>query len=319
MLSRAVTRGRRLRAIGFRTVLSILKVRFIYEVVLPAAERCGIQVLPSHYSSPAPDARQLRDTSAQWFRESNFPGIDFHLDDEERLLTEVTAYKPEYDHLPHRRVFEQGLGLGYPEVEASLLYAMVRHIKPRTIVEVGSGSSTLYSIRALSANRRETGVRSKMIAVEPDPRPTLTLTNMKGDCDVEIVPKVAQDLDIDFFKVLQRDDILFIDSSHVSKLGSDVDYLYLEVLPTLNPGVIVHIHDIPWPYPARDLDWVLKRRQYYTEPALVQALLINNDAFRILLSTSYLHHRAPKALRDAFAAYHTGQTVPTALWLRKET
>ena len=101
---------------------------------------------------------------------------------------------------------------------------------------------------------------------------------------------------------MSEGDILFIDSSHMVRINGDVNYLYLEVLPRLAKGVVVHIHDICFPYPTPPPDdWVFTRHQFWTEAALVQAFLIFNSAFKVLLCSSYLHYKAPDVLYSVFS------------------
>jgi hypothetical protein len=111
---------------------------------------------------------------------------------------------------------------------------------------------------------------------------------------------------------------LFIDSSHIAKVGSEVNYLYLEVLPRLRPGVFIHIHDIPFPYPTPEPEaWIFREHQFWNEAALVQALLCGNPLFEVVLCTSWLHHLHPEVLTSAFRSYDPSRHVPSSLWLRR--
>ena len=118
--------------------------------------------------------------------------------------------------------------------------------------------------------------------------------------------------------MLNKNDILFIDSSHIVKIGGDVNYLYLEVLPNLKKGVVIHIHDIPFPYPILNPEkFIFKKHLFLTEPALVHAFLMYNVAFKIILCSSYLHHKKRDALLSAFTNYDPLKHWPSSLWLRK--
>jgi len=131
-----------------------------------------------------------------------------------------------------------------------------------------------------------------------------------------LIPKKVQDIPLSEFKKLSENDILFIDSSHVLKIGSDVQYLYLEVLPRLNKGVIVHAHDIflPAEYPK---EWVLKNYIFWNEQYLLQAFLAFNNSFEVLWAGSYMHLRHPDKLEEAFSSYKRDKIWPSSFWIRK--
>lgn len=180
-------------------------------------------------------------------------------------------------------------------VSAIVLHAIVRHFRPHTIIEVGSGMSTLVSARAAAMNQRD-GYPVAVIAIEPNPSPVL----QRGVPGVtELVRKPVQDIGADYFKRLAENDILFIDSSHVVRTGSDVNFLYLEVLPRLARGVLVHVHDIFFPaeYPK---DWIVHSRRFWSEQYLLQAFLAHNNAWEVLWSESYMRAKHPSELEAVF-------------------
>jgi hypothetical protein len=120
------------------------------------------------------------------------------------------------------------------------------------------------------------------------------------------------------FQQLGAGDVLFIDSSHIAKINSDVNYLLLDVLPSLQKDVLIQIHDIPFPYPTPEPElWIFKRHLFWTEAALLHALLIGSQLFQVLLCSSYLHYKAPEALRSAFQNYDPARHFPTSIWLLK--
>jgi hypothetical protein len=114
-----------------------------------------------------------------------------------------------------------------------------------------------------------------------------------------LVTKKVQEIDLNFFSQLQSGDILFIDSSHTVKIGGDVNYLFLQVLPRLKPGVMVHVHDIFLPFEYRR-DWVLDEFRFWTEQYLLQAFLTFNSEFEVLMANSYLSHYYQEDLKAAF-------------------
>lgn len=308
---------RKLQSVGLREAIKIITRNFLFGKGFAFFEKFGIHVLPVYYYSPIPDTRELRKNFDRWYREWSFAGVDFNLEEQLNLLNSLRAYKIECDKLPSSGdIAEQDFGEGYGEPESHILYSMIRHFKPNTIIEVGSGYSTFFSVKALSLNKQQNGIDSKMICIEPYPHPELK--KIRGDCQIQILPKLVQDVGIDFFNVLGKGDILFIDSSHIVKIDSDVNYLYLEVLPNLKKGVVIHIHDISFPYPTPNPDyWIFRKHQFWTEAAIVQAFLMYNSTFKILMCSSFLHYKAPETLCSVFNIYDPRRHFPSSLWLQK--
>ena len=151
------------------------------------------------------------------------------------------------------------------------------------------------------------------MAVEPYPNATIK----KGFPGLSrLIDAPVQQVSLAEFERLRENDILFIDSSHVLKIGSDVEFLFLEVLPRLNPGVIVHIHDIflPANYPRR---WVVDELRFWNEQYILQAFLAFNRAFEVLWAASYMNIKHPERLESAFPSYKRGQRPPGSFWMRK--
>ena len=185
---------------------------------------------------------------------------------------------------------------------------MIRYLKPKRVIEVGSGVSTFYGTHALEAN----GCGS-YICVEPNPSPLLRSLPRVD----RIIEERVETLDVSLFQELDENDILFIDSSHTVKIGGDVVFLYLEVLPRLSGGVVVHIHDIAFPYPIWHPDQVIKGDRKWTEYAIVQAFLAFNHAFEIMVCMSYLHFKHPELLEQTIPFYNRASRPPVSLWIRR--
>jgi predicted O-methyltransferase YrrM len=308
---------KKLKARGLKEAIKTVVRKVFFGKILVFFERMGFHLLPVHFYSPIPSIRELRKNPKTWYKEGSFGGIDFNIKEQEGLLGELKAYENEYNKLPpYEQVAQQYFGEGYGEVEAHILYAMVRNFKPRAIIEVGSGISTYFLANAAAANSRAQQHGCQITCIEPYPWPKLDL--LRRDSELKIIKKPVQEIGIDFFKALKENDILFIDSSHIVKFGSDVDYLYLEILPNLNKGVIVHIHDIFFPYPIFDRNFFMfGEYRFWTEPALVQAFLTYNSAYKIILCSSYLHYKRSLALKAAFSVYSHQKHLPSSLWIKK--
>ena len=259
--------------------------------------RCGVIVLPVHYYAPVATVPELERTRGLWARKSDLPGIAVDIDAQiARLEATCAPYRDEYTgNTEYKRAVGLGAGPGYGFIEAQVLHAFVRAHKPRQVIEIGSGVSTLCMVSAAARNAAE-GAPCDVTCVEPHPSEVLKTMARVALFDVPV-----QEVPLAMFERLDRGDLLFIDSSHVVKVGGDVNYLVLDVLPRLKPGVVVHFHDIylPYDYP-RD---VLQTFYHGQETSLVRAYLIGNRAVRILFCLSQLHYERPAALRALFPEY----------------
>ncbi len=244
----------------------------------------GFHVTPVHFYQPIPDTRSLPDTL--WNQPSELAGIDMNDAVQLDLLrNQFPRFRPEYEQFPAEPTGEPGRfhsnnGL-FDGTDALVAYCMIRYFQPRLIIEVGSGFSSLIAAEAIAKNEN-----SSLICVEPFPQDFLR----KGFAGLHsLIEKKVEDIDLEFFSQLHAGDFLFIDSSHTVKIGGDVNYLFLEVLPRLKPGVIVHVHDIFFPFDYRR-DWVIDEHRFWTEQYLVQAFLMFNSEFEVLMANHYLAH-----------------------------
>jgi predicted O-methyltransferase YrrM len=215
------------------------------------------------------------------------PGLDLNEADQIKLLEHFEEMYPSIDFprvskATHRYFFEND---AYSYSDAIMLHCMMRHFKPEKIIEVGSGYS---SCAMLDTNERHFDHKIDMTFIEPYPdllRSLLRPSDLETVC---IMQTRLQDVPLDNFKALQSGDFLFIDSTHVSKTGSDVNYLFFEILPALNSGVHIHIHDVfyPFEYPK---DWVMAGRSW-NEIYILRAFLQFNESFKITIMNTYLEH-----------------------------
>ena len=235
------------------------------------SDRWGYHIRQIHYYEPLPDFRAI--TAEQINRRRSYSAINFQWDDQLALLRELTKHSHE---LPDTDFdFKNDFFNGF---DAAVYYSLIRHLQPRRIIEIGGGYSTRIAAKALAHNQN-----GKLSCIEPYPEERLLGT----ESSVEIIRKRVEEIDLDFFSCLEANDILFIDSSHTVKFGSDVCYEFLEVLPSLNPGVWIHVHDIFFPhdYPA---DWLLNRRLALNEQYLLEAFLAFNTRFSPQLANHWI-------------------------------
>lgn len=266
--------------------------------------RLGLNVARSDdYYSPLPLVAELEKTAARWNRPSELVGVRYDLDAMEQQLRQLMAsYAPEYAQLPSYEECKQlGYGPGFTTVDALLTFCMLRHLKPARYLEIGSGLSTYYAWQAALRNR-EDGAPCELTCIDPYAGPNLA--RLQG---VQLVRRPVQDVEPEFFAQLQAGDVLFIDSTHVVKLDGDVPYLYLEVVPRLNPGVTIHSHDIHFPYnvphPAEQYIFRAKWPRFWTEAMLLQAFLAYNRDFQLLLAPPLLRHYREEVLREVIPGY----------------
>jgi len=256
-------------------------------------DRWGYHIRPIHYYEPIPDFRSI--TLEQITRRREFPAIDFKWNDQLALLDELTTYHDDLSTLEFN--FDNGFFSGF---DAAVYYSVIRHLKPQRIIEIGGGYSTQLAAKALTSN-------GKLTCIEPYPE------RLNGAAaNVELIQKRVEQIDVDFFSCLEANDILFIDSSHTVKFGSDVCYEFLEILPRLKPGVWVHVHDIFFPhdYPA---EWLIERRMALNEQYLLEAFLSFNKQFQVTLANYWLclDHR------DATSRLWRSNEGASSLWMKR--
>jgi hypothetical protein len=251
----------------------------------------------------SPSARERR----------SLPGIDFN-DAGQLSLIELFGYAAELRSFPMTRgkdgeffynngTFEAG--------DAEFYYSVIRQFRSATVVEIGAGYSSLIAARALAKNQQEAGdYRYRHICIEPHENPWLE------SIGAEVIRLRLEDVDRDMFRALRMNDILFIDSSHVIRPQGEVLIEYLEILPQLQRGVLVHIHDVftPRDYPNA---WVIDEVRLWNEQYLVEAFLTGNSRFRVIGALNYLKHKYPQQLYRCFPVLAANPShEPGSLWLQ---
>lgn len=285
--------------------------------LLRIAGACGYE--PGHFYSPIPSIPEIRSNARRLFSEQVPLDVDLNLDAQRKLLGEFKSFRREfpYDFLNARESpnlrYKWVNGCQYRYSDVVFLYCAMRHLRPRRIVEVGCGSSSavILDVNDLFFNST---IQTSFI----DPYPA-GLHHFLKDSDrqhVNIIAEKVQDAPIDIFESLDENDILFIDSSHTVKIGSDVNHLVFEILPRLRKGVCIHFHDVFYAFELPE-HWILRYKRFWNESYLLRAFLMNNDSYEIWLFNTLLQTRCrewfeeemPECLLDE---YNTG-----SIWLRK--
>ena len=270
---------------------------------------------PGHFHSPLPDSKEIELRESELFddRIRTCPGIDLNDEAQLKLFREFVTY---YEDVPFaeeatsgRRYHFQNAFFSYGD--SIILYSFLRHFKPKRVVEVGSGFSSAVMLDTSSEFLDQ---QPAFTFIDPNPERLHGLLSPEDERTCEILDVPVQRVGLERFGELGEGDVLFIDSSHVVRIGSDVSYLVFEVLPSLARGVIVGIHDILWPfeYPR---EW-LRRGYAWNEAYLLRSFLQYNDTFEVLYYNDYfakkfgdeVHQHMPLIERDP------GGT----LWLRKK-
>ncbi len=262
---------------------------------------------PGHFYSPLSDTKEV----AKRKEETSVKGIDLRAASQKELLEKFVVYYQEqpFSHSQNNQFRYTFSNPFFCESDGLMLYAMLRHLNPVNVVEIGSG----YSSAVMLDTAENYNLSTKFTFVEPYPERLYSVIKESDKEKTEILEKGVQNIDFNKFKNLKENDILFIDSSHVAKYESDVNYLFFEVLPTLNKGVVIHIHDIffPFDYPY---EWI-KRGRAWNEGYLLKAFLQFNSVFQIELFNDYIIHKEKNWVSEnmSICLQNTGGSI----WLRK--
>ena len=270
----------------------------------------GVFPIRDHYYEPLFNSGEINKKGGI----RHLPGIDINTDEQLSVLSQFN-FLTELKSIPFDSNGEVRFYYNNPSFfagDAEYLYSMIRVKKPRKIIEIGSGFSTLMTLEAIRKNKSEnTNYDCSVTCIEPYEMPWLEQTG------VNVIRKKVEDVELSLFSNLGENDILFIDSSHIIRPDGDVLFEYLEILPMLKSGVIVHIHDIytPYDYPIENYE---KYVVFINEQYLVEALLTMNKSFRVIGALHYLKNNFPEALNAKFPIFaEHGKREPRSFWIVK--
>jgi len=280
------------RLVADRDKLQQANIALTAELASRNSELTGLKrdmgfVPPGHFYSPIPALDEIRNAELRIFRDvgRDSAGPNLHEEEQLTLLETLASY---YDDIPFPPQKVDGLRYyydndAYSYSDAILLHCMIRFLKPARIIEIGSGFSSCVT---LDTNELFFAGSIETTFIEPYPQLLTSLIKEKDKNSLRVTPHRVQDVDLSEFAALVADDILFVDSTHVSKVGSDVNHIVFDILPLLAKGVYVHFHDIfhPFEYPK---EWIFAGRAW-NEAYLLRAFLQYNDAFRVVLMNSFM-------------------------------
>ncbi len=267
-----------------------------------------------HFYSPFPDLEDLKKNENRIWHDlpEELKGIDLRSQEQLQLLEKFAGF---YEELPFGDNKKEGLRYyyqnpSYSYADAIFLFSMLRHLRPKRIIEVGSGFSSCVT---LDVNELFLGKSLKCTFIEPYPDLLLSLLSGQDKEEIRLIKSNLQDVPLEVFSELESGDVLFIDSTHVSRTGSDVNYILFEILPSLKSGVYIHVHDIfyPFEYPK---EWVFEGRGW-NEAYALRAFLQFNERFRIVFFSNYMvrFHRDIIETKMPLCLRNTGGNI----WIKK--
>jgi predicted O-methyltransferase YrrM len=267
---------------------------------------------PGHFYSPLPSRDEIAAVFARGGFGPPFADVDLNEGGQVARLERFARFYPEQPY-PERATAGRRFYLdnpSYGHFDAIMLWSMLREAQPKRIIEVGSGFSSAAMLDARDHGRIGA---PEFTFIDPDMARLRPLLRSGDEGRVTLIEKIVQEVPLDTFAALRENDVLFIDSSHVSKIGSDVNRLFFDVLPALAPGVIIHIHDV-----AGNLDYPrewLEEGRAWNEQYLLRAFLMNNPAYRVELFTGWLFNTRHAWFREHMPLCARGGGGQ--MWLRK--
>jgi hypothetical protein len=307
-------------------LVDVILMPFVYPAawLLKNIRRAGVQRLPlcksalmnvgvfpirNHYYEPQFDNRTPKPDFSE---DRNLSGVNWNISGQLELL-ERFMFSKELMDIPKKKpeslkfYFNNG---AFESGDAEYWYQLIRTIKPGKIFEIGSGNSTLMAISAIAQNQSDDpNYKCEHICIEPYEMPWLEETG------VSVVRSKVEDVELSFFSKLQENDILFIDSSHIIRPQGDVLFEYLELLPSLRKGVIVHIHDIFSPKNYLK-EWLQDEVRFWNEQYLLEAFLTHNSTWKVVGALNYLHHNHYEKFKTV-APFLTPEREPGSFYIQK--
>ncbi len=283
------------------------KARILWRVIR-SGNLLFLRLPPGHFYNPLPDMAELRARRAQLFRpRSHIPGVDLAPDAQWSRAEALAPLAPAQFPMGPRYVPGPPNDT-FPPGDAQVLAALLRHTRPARVIEIGAGYSTAVM---LDTADHTPDWSPHFTLIEPYPQRIRRLLRPQDADRVTLMEAFVQDVPLETFDQLQAGDVLFIDSSHVVRIGSDVAFLLFEVIPRLKPGVLVHFHDIFWPFEYPEA-WIFEKGRAWNEAYVLRAFLMFNAAYALYLWPAYLlaQDRARWLRLFSLGEQHSG-----SLWL----
>jgi predicted O-methyltransferase YrrM len=268
----------------------------------------GIFPLNDHYYEPLFNSKHIKHSLQN---DRYLPGINLNKEDQLKNLSKLDKY----NELIELNLNQQSPNYNFDikndffgQADAEIYFQLIRYLKPKNILEIGSGHSTLIALEAIKRNKEVDGIETSMTCIEPYENDWLDKVN------VNILRETIENTDPKNYLNLKKNDILFIDSSHMIRPQGDVLKIFAEILPNLTKGTIIHIHDIftPKDYPEK---WIIKENKFWNEQYLVEALIANSERYEIYLALNYLKNNSYNKLKKV-CPYLKESADPGSFYLR---
>jgi len=296
------------------TLKNLIKRAPYLKQLIEERDRYRTWVPPGHFYSPIADLEDIKRREDEIFLKnvSQIKGVELNTDGQLDLLDQFELLYRDLifteEKVDHNRYFLNNQSFGY--TDGIVYYCMLRHLNPEKVIEIGSGYS---SALMFDVNEKCLSGKIQSHLIEPYPELLKSLISADDQKRTIIIPKKLQEVDLELFQQLSDGDILFVDSTHVSKIDSDVNRIFFEILPSLKSGVYIHIHDIGWPfeYPKK---WVFEGWAW-NEAYLLRAFLQNNKSYKIVFFNDYLGNVFPDRL---YSKMPLCKVCPgLSIWLQK--
>jgi methyltransferase family protein len=288
--------------------------RFIYFVIKEKNIRL-LRYYPGHFSSPIPSKELLLKKQNRIFNinKGTIEGVNLNKNFQLDLLESFFEFSSDFD-LPEKR--QSGKRYFYDNPffrynDAYIMYCFLRKFKPNNIIEIGSGYSSAFLLDSIDSINNYS---SNLTFIEPYPERLYSLLSKEDRNRTTIIEKKIQDVSIEPFKNLNSNDILFVDTSHVLKIDSDLSKIIFSILPALNKGVLIHFHDIFWPFEYPKV--IIDDGRLWNESYFLRSFLQYNDIFEILFFSSYLESFYKEVIVEKIPGFVNASG--SSLWLRRK-
>ncbi len=279
-------------------------------------ELLGFRLEPCDFYSPVNNLHFLEQNEDLWASPFTPLDIDWRIERQMAVAREISEYVLELSDVPASADYSSGTYYWnnpfWNNADALVQYGLLRSRKPQRLIEIGCGFSSLLASRAIARNKAEdASYNPQVVLIEPNPRRELL---SKLPSDWRLVERILQRCPLEEFDSLSAGDVLFYDGSHCVRTGNDVNWFFFRILPRLRNHVLIHLHDIflPNDYPR---EWLLKRKQTWTEQFLLQAFLMNNPAYSVEIANAFLCHANPEELKRLYKGVQPFWGV--SFWMRK--
>lgn len=260
----------------------------------------------NHYESPYLSINEIDGIQDENIGSDVLIGVDLNFINQnhfkEIICNKYNLYN-QFLNIPYHRYSIENAW--FNKEDALVLMTMMLEFKPKKIIEIGSGFSTCVM---LDVNEYCLNNETEITSIEPYPERLLSKIRI-NEKNYQLNVNSVQQCDISIFEKLEKNDILFIDSSHVAKSGGDILYEYFKIIPMLQSGVIIHIHDIffPFTYPKK---WLYEGR-CYNEAYILHGFLMNNNEYEIIYFNNFMHSNLVESIGESF---ESGGSI----WIRKK-